>query len=246
MHWLHSIEQIVFQIGSTCHLTDEYYRVLCELLEDRQFAVISSMSEAKRSESGTIHAKELLADKNETLVMKLRSEATLIQNESRSIIARPAFEAAFVEIWAIQTLISEINPHRNFLYPAPIAHQKSQYFESILDLAWRSFVEICAYGALSVELRGQQLSRGLDFDFSSVKTREDLYRLVCAKMHWSNLTEFMTPIRMQSLWDTVNSRLCDCKPMQSYIASHTTCLEDLNHEVFSAVGKIQLNQISNK
>lgn len=219
MHWMHSIDQLVFHIGSVCHTTDEYYRVLSELLEDRMFAIVSAFSESKRSESGIVLSNLTLKDREETLSNKLRAEATLIQNESRAVIAQPALDAARLEVWAIQQLISAIQPLRNFPdLPDPVAHQKIQYYENILDLAWKAFVEFKTYGTVGLETTAQLLARGFDFTFDPDMTRERLYALVAGYMRWEPMN-YMSPTLLQSLSKTVNEALIECEPMQNYIDS---------------------------
>lgn len=239
MHWLHSVDQLVSHVGSTSHTTDEYYRVLCELLEDRQFAVVSAFAEAKRCEGSNILDEIIVKDKDEKPNHRLKAEANLLQNKSRSIIATPALDAARLEIWAIQTLIAEIEPARLFKHlPAPLAHQRIQYYENILDLAWKGFVEFKSFGAMSAESNAQLLARDLTFDFTKAANRTELYNLVIETMGWPKLN-VLTPSRLSDLSKTVNSRLESSDAMQKCIATHQSgYMEAMQNGIaeFSGVG----------
>lgn len=219
MHWLHSIDQLIFHVGSNCHTTDEYYRVLHELLEDRQFAVVSAFAESKRNEGAILQSKEVLKDKNEKQNARLRAEATLVQTKSRTLIATPALDAARLEIWAILQLIELVEPLRNRTEPLPLANQIIQHAENALDLAWKGFVEFKTFGAMSAETTAQMLSRGFDFQFVNVTTREQLYASVCGQLEIPYFN-YMTPERMADFAKTVKDRLPDCEPMLRCIATH--------------------------
>jgi hypothetical protein len=231
MHWLHSADQLVNHIGATCHTLDEYYRVLCELLEDRQFAIASAFSEAKRSESATVLAKDTVADKKETKINVLRSEAVLLQNNSRAIIAQPALDAARLEIWIIKTLIEEIKPKRLFRdLPDPIAHQQIQFIENIIDIAWKGFIEYLSYSAIGPETRAQLLVRGLTFEFINIRSRDQFLRYVCTSMEWDNVP-CMTTALLRDLTKTVKDKLETAEPMQAYIKTYGTYLESMNNGI---------------
>lgn len=220
MHWLHSIDQLIFHVGSTSHTTDEYYRVLNELLEDRQFAVVSSFAESKRCEGANVLDEIILQDKQEKLNHRLKAEANLLQNKSRSIIATPALDAARLEIWAIQCLIKLVEPDRHFRnLPLPLANQQIQYYENILDLAWKAFVEFKSFGAKSAESNAQLMARGLEFDFGAATDRTSLYRLVIQTMGWADLN-VMNPARLNDLRKTVNPMIESSDAMQKCIATY--------------------------
>lgn len=221
MHWLHSIDQLIFHVGSNCHTTDEYYRVLHELLEDRQFAVVSAFAESKRNEGAIFQSAEVVKDKNENKNARLRAEATLVQTKSRTLIATPALDAARLEIWAILQLIELVEPLRNKQEPLPLANQTIQYAENILDLAWKAFVERKTFGALSAETTAQLLARGLEFNFDNVHSRDQLYGTVFQQLNVPYLN-CMTPARLDDFAKTVKDRLPDCEPMRRCIATHAS------------------------
>lgn len=238
MHWLHSVDQLVFHVGSTSHTVDEYYRVLCELLEDRQFAVVSAFAEAKRCEGSNVLDEQIAKDTKEKKNHRLKAEANLLQNKSRSIIATPALDAARLEIWAIQSLLSEIESERAYKdLPAPLAHQKIQYYENILDLAWKAFVEFRSFGgAISAESTAQLLARGLNFKFDRLETRAALYAYVCVEMGWTHLS-LMSPTYLNDLRETVNSRLDTSDAMQQCIATHqSNYIEAMQHGIAELSG----------
>jgi hypothetical protein len=218
MHWLHSVDQLIFHVGSNCHTTDEYYRVLHELLEDRQFAVVSAFAESKRNEGAISQSAEVFNDKKENKNARLRAEATLVQTKSRTLIATPALDAARLEIWAILQLIELVEPLRNKHEPLPLANQNIQYAENILDLAWKAFVERKTFGATSAETTAQLLSRDLEISFDNVQTREQLYATVFHQLRTPFLN-CMTPARMADFAKTVKDRLQDCDPMRRCIAT---------------------------
>ena len=218
MHWLHSVDQLIFHVGSTSHTTDEYYRVLHELLEDRQFAVVSAHAESKRCEGANVLDDLIAKDSKEKLNHRLKAEANLLQNKSRSIIATPALDAARLEIWAIQCLIELVEPFRNFRDPLPLANQKTQHYENILDLAWKAFVEFKSFGALSAESNAQLMARDLNFDFSKATNRKSLYIMVSTEMGWPGLATVDATL-LNEFKKTVNYKLVGSDVMAKCIAT---------------------------
>lgn len=220
MHWLHSVDQLIFHVGSTSHTTDEYFRVLHELLEDRQFSVVSAFAEAKRCEGTNVLNEIIAKDNKESKNNRLKAEATLLQNKSRTIIATPALDAARLEIWAIHELIKLVEPSRCFRNdPLPLANQKIQYYENILDLAWKAFVEFKSYGSTSAESNAQLMARGLEFHFGEASDRTSLYNLVIKTMQWPEIN-VMTPASLNDLRKTVNPMLENSSAMLKCIATH--------------------------
>lgn len=243
MHWLHSVDQLIFHVGSTSHTTDEYYRVLNELLEDRQFAVVASFAESKRCESANILNVEIVKDKEEKLNNRLKAESSLLQNQSRSIIATPALDAARLEIWAIQELIRLVEPLRNFRDPLPLANQKIQHFENVLDLAWKAFVEFKSYGAASAESNAQMLARDLSFDFTKATTRRGLYDLVIDTMRWEHLNT-VDAYLLGQFQKTVNLGIENCDAMRKCIDTYQSdYMEAMQNGISGTGGTSTRNKI---
>lgn len=171
MHWLHSADQMVYRLGAQCFTITEFARVLYELREDRKHALASAYAESKRSASRQELSRVVTEDPKETPSNKLRHLATVIEDGARYVIARPAFEAARIELLLIEHLIAEILP--NVSGSIPLAFHACQKTENILALQWRAYVEFRTFGALNADTLSDMLSRGVNVpDFSDVTDRD--------------------------------------------------------------------------
>lgn len=149
MHWKHSRFEIVNIILGNCHTFDEAYRVLCELEEDRDFSISSSLAESLRAQAKVVTAKSMLADKSETKSQKLQAECNIEEQKARKIIAQPCLDEARRELDFIRMLKSIIDPHRVYKdYPDHVAHQLAQEREWRYELHWKSYNYICATGTV--------------------------------------------------------------------------------------------------
>jgi HPt (histidine-containing phosphotransfer) domain-containing protein len=153
MNWKHSNHQIAFIVLGNCHTTDEAYRVLCELEEDRVFALESSLAENKRAEAKLELAKTIKNDSTSGSVEVLRSEADELETAARKKLASPCFEAAEAELSYIRTLKERIHLKRKYKHlPDTDAHQICQHEEWVLDVIWKAFNSILSSGFIPVDL----------------------------------------------------------------------------------------------
>lgn len=191
MNWLHSLDQILFEIGARCHHKAEFYRVMTELLDDRYFAVISALSENQRSESKNTLAKDILKDQHENRANKLRSAATLLESASRTVIAQPALDAALTEIACLENILKRNTYTLDQMYFI-------QHAENGISTLYDAFLELTGMGMISLETHTAIINRGLEFDmavFEGVTTRQGFYQAVVTanNLYQAHLTDFVTP-----------------------------------------------------
>lgn len=184
MHWLHSADQMVYRLGAACFTTTEFARVLYELREDRKHAMASAFAESKRSASRQELSSTVLNDKKEIASNKLRHTATVIEDCARHVIARPAFEAARIELLLIEHLIEEIRPL--VFGSIPLTFHTCQKSENILALQWRAYVEFRTFNAFNADTLSDLLSRGVDVpDFTDVLDRDTFLHVFNTSEHES-------------------------------------------------------------
>lgn len=172
MHWLHSLDHIVYRLGAACFTQTEFARVLYELREDRKHAMAIAFAESHRSAFRQTAANLSLDDKEETKANRLRAQATIMEDGARSLIARPAFVAAQIELKAIEYILSLVEPNvANIPYDF-IAVQRT---ENTLALYWKAFVEMRSYnGQINFDTRSEILGRGLTLPkFDGIETRDN-------------------------------------------------------------------------
>jgi hypothetical protein len=172
MHWLHSLDHIVYRLGAACFTQTEFARVLYELREDRKHAMAIAFAESHRSAFRQTAANLSLDDKEETKANRLRAQATIMEDGARSLIARPAFVAAQIELKAIEYILSLVEPNvANIPYDF-IAVQRT---ENTLALYWKAFVEMRTYnGQINFDTRSEILGRGLTLPkFDGIETRDN-------------------------------------------------------------------------
>lgn len=147
MHWKHSRFEIAYIIMGNCHTFDEAYRILCELEEDRQFSIESSLAESLRAQSKVVTAKVILNDKNESKSGKLNAECNIAEQKARSKIAQPCLDEARRELLFIRMLKDIVNEKRQFKeHPDYVAHQLAQSTEWKFDLHWKSYNHLASTG----------------------------------------------------------------------------------------------------
>lgn len=170
MHWLHSLDQIVYRLGAACFTQTEFARVLYELREDRKHAMAIAFAESHRSAFRQTAAQTSLDDKQESQANRLRAQATIMEDGARVLITRPAFVAAQIELAAIEYILSLVEPDvKNIPYDF-IAVQRT---ENTLALYWKAFVEVRSYnGQINFDTRSEILGRGLTLPkFDEIETR---------------------------------------------------------------------------
>lgn len=159
MHWKHSRYQILYQILSNCHTVDEAYRILCELEEDRQFSIDSTLAESKRAQAKVISNKSILDTEKhsaingsllfETKGNKLQAEAFILEAEARRPVAQACLDECRRELSFIRAVKNAINPFRKYIdYVDYEAHQLCQAEEYYYDLLWRSYNHLCSMQGL--------------------------------------------------------------------------------------------------
>jgi hypothetical protein len=172
MHWLHSLDQLVYRLGAACFTHTEFARVLYELREDRKHAMAIAFAESHRSAYRQTAAQVSLDDKEESKANRLRAQATIVEDGARVLITRPAFVAAQIELAAIEYILSLVEPDvQNIPYDF-IAVQRT---ENTLALYWKAFVEVRSYnGQINFDTRSEILGRGLTLPkFDGIETRDD-------------------------------------------------------------------------
>lgn len=171
MNWLHSLDQLLFEVGARCHYREEFYRVMTELLDDRYFAVVSALSESYRSKSKDELASVILRDPHESSVNKLKSKATVLETRGRTVVAQPALDAALVEIACLEKILKGNTYSQQDMY-------LMQKLESELACVYAAFTELTCMGMITLETYTDLLNRGINFDqamFEGVTSRDGFY-----------------------------------------------------------------------
>lgn len=130
----------------------------------------SAYSESLRSQSRQEQSRKTLSDKKESPTNTLRAKAVLLEDGSRHLIARPALEAARIELLMIETVLAQVEPHVHG--PIPFAFHACQSLENTLALYWKGFIETRTYTQLSFDTLSDMLLRGLTPpDYTNVSDR---------------------------------------------------------------------------
>jgi len=149
MHWKHSRFEIAHLILSNCHTCDEAYRVLCELEEDRDFAIQSSMAESLRAQAKVLASKVILSDDTESKSGKMLAQCNIDEQKARKVTAQPCLDEARRELAFIRHLKKKVEPQRWFAtYEDHDAHQLCQRLEWKLDLHWKTYNYLAATGSI--------------------------------------------------------------------------------------------------
>lgn len=162
---------MVYRLGAACFTQTEFARVLYELREDRKHAMASAFAESLRSQSRQEQSRKTFAAKDETPTNTLRAKAVVMEDSARHLIARPAFEAARIELLMIETVLAEVEPDVHG--EIPLAFHACQKIENTLAVLWKGFVETNVYTQLSFDTRSDLLLRGLTIpDYTNVTDRD--------------------------------------------------------------------------
>lgn len=149
MHWKHSRFEIAHLILGNCHTYDEAYRVLCELEEDRDFAIQSSLAESLRAQAKVLASKVILNDETESKSGKMLAQCNIDEQKARKVTAQPCLDEARRELEFIRLLKEKIEPYRLFRqYEDYDAHQLCQRLEWKFDLQWKTYNYLCSSGTL--------------------------------------------------------------------------------------------------
>ena len=182
MHWLHSVDQIVYRLGAACFTQTEFARVLYELREDRKHAMAMTYAETNRSGFRQVSAQLSMQDKEESEANKLRAKATLMEDGARALITRPAYIAAQIELDLIEHILSLVDFDRSAV---PYIFHAVQHDENNLALCWKAFIEQKAFNAMSFDTHSEILARGITLpDFGQTQTRDEFLRLFSDGEHW--------------------------------------------------------------
>jgi len=158
MHWLHSVDQIIYSVGGACYTKLEFIRVLHELAEDRRFALASSVAEGTRSHSKTVLSREIHKDPDESETNRVRARADLLENVARTTIAEPAWYAGRVELFAIERILDRVKENIDY---SVADFQKVQRHESNIAAIWQATLEQKTYGNVTVETASRLHVRNL-------------------------------------------------------------------------------------
>jgi len=182
MHWLHSADQIIYRLGASCFTQTEFARVLYELREDRKHAMASAHAESYRSGHRQTVALESINAKDETPANILRAKATMMEDGARTLITRPAYIAAQIELDLIEHILSLVEFDKTAV---PYVFHAVQRDENNLALCWKAFVEQKAFNAMSFDTHSEILSRGITLpDFSQTNTRDEFLQIFSGTAHW--------------------------------------------------------------
>lgn len=183
MHWLHSLDHIVYRLGAACFTQTEFARVLYELREDRKHAMAIAFAESHRSAFRQTSAQLSIDDKEETKANRLRAQATIMEDGARNLIARPAFVAAQIELMAIEYILSVVE---QYVANIPYDFIAVQRTENTLALYWKAFVEMRSYnGQINFDTRSEILGRGLTLPtFEKMETRADFLQFFQQNPMW--------------------------------------------------------------
>jgi len=226
MHWLHSLDQIVYRLGAACFTHTEFARVLYELREDRKHAMASAFAESLRSQSRQEQSRKTLSVKDETPTNILRAKAVMMEDGSRHLIARPALEAARIELLMIETVLADVEP---FVHGTiPLAFHAIQKIENTLAVLWKGFIETRAYNQLSIDSLSDMLLRGIHPpDYTSVTDRVTFLQTFNQSPHKS-----MTPNVLDQLYARAIQVLEESPLLIAYNDALTL---DYNNEAFRGI-----------
>lgn len=165
----------------------------------------SAFAESKRSASRQELSRVVLDDKKETASNKLRHTATAIEDSARHVIARPAFEAARIELLLIDHLIEEIRPH--VFGSIPLTFHTCQKTENILALQWRAYVEFRTFNAFNADTLSDLLSRGVEIPtFADVRDRDTFLQQFNTSEHKSLTLAVMDRLHASAIQVLENSQ----------------------------------------
>lgn len=151
MNWKNSNFQIFYHVLGNCHTMVEGLRVMYELRQDRLFSIKSSLAESKRSEAKVLAAKKIIEDKAETPAQKLTSLCNIEEQDARSEIAQPCYDAARHELAFIEYLIGVLEKNIPY-HVGQTAFQQVQALENAYDICVRAHTNISMMGSPSAEL----------------------------------------------------------------------------------------------
>jgi hypothetical protein len=130
----------------------------------------SAFAESLRSQSRQEQSRKTLSLKDETPTNTLRAKAVMMEDGARHLIARPALEAARIELLMIETVLAEVEPDVHG--EIPLAFHACQHIETTLAVLWKGFIETKTYTQLSFDTCSDMLLRGLTVpDYSGVTDR---------------------------------------------------------------------------
>lgn len=226
MHWLHSLDQIVYRLGAACFTHTEFARVLYELREDRKHAMAIAFAESHRSAFRQTAAQVSLDDKQESPANRLRAQATVMEDGARVLITRPAFVAAQIELMAIEHILSNVE---QYVVNIPFDFIAVQRTENTLALYWKAFVETQTYnGQINFDTRSEILGRGLTLPkFEEIETRgqflerfnESEYRALTASDLQHYYAEALQQIKKSTLVNSYMDALTDANNSPAFLGS---------------------------
>lgn len=146
MHWKNSNFQISNFIAGKCFTADEAYRVLSELVIDRELAI----DEFKAYD---LETRAKLHELESVLSPSQYERAQILRLTSQHSHSIKCYEGAVRELDFIKSYIDKLQPHRQFSHlPDAEAHQACQRLEWKLKLDNKIRLSIATQGAISPDL----------------------------------------------------------------------------------------------
>lgn len=226
MHWLHSLDQMVYRLGAACFTVTELARLLYELREDRKHAMASAHAESLRSSSRFEQSRKVLSNVHENSTNTLRAKATTLEDGARYLIALPAYEAARLELLLIDTLIAGTQP--KVYGTIPFTFHECQRIENLMATYWRGYISVRTYGQLGSDVLSDILIRGHhEPDYTGVTCRDTFLEKFNTSSHMSLSTEILDGLYASAIQVLENSEI---------LKSYTMALElDYGNEAFLGI-----------
>lgn len=147
MHWRNSDFQIAHFLAGKCHTADGAYRMLMELREERQIALVSAQAGELRTLAKLVKARAWW--RNLLPWMRLENQADLVEINGIRKQVQDCIHAAEHEIVEINTLLNIVQPHRKHAgLPDHAAHQAAQRDEWRLELIARAENMLLSTGSI--------------------------------------------------------------------------------------------------
>lgn len=169
MNWNDSLHEIHMKTFVQPFTQVETHRLLCELLEDRQFSIASALAESKRAQAKVVSAKRTLEDCNGLQEFRLRAEAYVMETEARHLIAQTCLDMARLEVAFIKYLLTKV-PHY-----MPIQWQMVQEYESAYELVWGQLTGVNSPHVLRTLMCHSQRA-AIDSTMNDLYSKEEITR----------------------------------------------------------------------
>jgi hypothetical protein len=161
MHWRNSNAQILYFIVGKAHTTDEAYRLLMELREERVISLALARANGLKNDAARLRAGAVVQRSKQTLGAAISTDeqrylvqadlldarATVAELDAYADQTKPCIDAAEQELLFIDQLVAKVQPHRKYAHlPDAEAHQACQVEEWKHELLFRAENYISAQG----------------------------------------------------------------------------------------------------